>query len=209
MPHIPTEFEVETFSGSFVNVRHPDPDTIKLVDIAHALSNICRYGGHCQRWYSVAFHSVFCSVRVQRRGGSLHRQYAALHHDDSEAYLGDIPRPLKPLLGKRYKQLTDRMDRAIIQALDLPFDHTAFHDPVIKAADNWSLFVEARDLLPSGGKHWWDGSQGAAKWDLPPLPQRIVTPDYYYGDKHLTPEFGKALFLDRHKELKSQLKEDV
>ena len=200
-PHIPTEFEVETFSGAFVNVRKPDPATIKLEDIAHALSNICRYGGHCIRWYSVAFHSVFTSIRVERQGGSRLKQLAALHHDDAEAYLGDIPRPLKPLLGKKYAQLTGRMDRAIVQALELPFEAEAFHDLAIKAEDNWSLFVEARSLLPSGGRHWWDGSQGAAKWGLAPLPQRIVTPNYFYGDQSLTPALGKSLYLDRHEKL--------
>jgi len=196
-PHIPHEYEVETFSGSYVNVNRPDPATIRLTDIAHALSNICRYGGHCEHFYSVAQHAIFCAERVRRQGGSRIKQLGALHHDDSEAFLGDIPRPLKPLLGAAYKRLTDRMDRAIVDALELPFDPEMFHDEQIKAADNWSLFVEARNLLPSKGEHWWDGAQGAAKWGLPPLPQRIIVPDYYISYV-LSPKNACAMYLRAH-----------
>ena len=83
-PHIPTEHEVETFSGRYVNVKSPDPDTIHLTDIAHALSNICRYGGHCKHFYSVAQHSVFCAERIRRQGGGRWQQLAALHHGHNQ-----------------------------------------------------------------------------------------------------------------------------
>ena len=199
-PHIPTEHEVETYSGRYVNVKLPDPATINLTDIAHALSNICRYGGHCQHFYSVAQHAVFCAERVRRQGGGRKQQLAALHHDDAEAYLGDIPRPLKPLLGKAYARLTDRMDDAIVSALELPVSSFDLHDAKVKEADNWALFVEARNLLPSQGKHWWDGDQGAEKWGLPPLPQRIVIPDYYINYV-LSPRNARAMYLRAHQTL--------
>ncbi len=205
-PHIPHEYEVETYSGSYVNVNRPQPNTIFLTDIAHALSNICRYGGHCKHFYSVAQHSVFCAERVRREGYGRKRQLAALHHDDAEAFLGDIPRPLKPLLGAAYKRLTDKMDVAIVGALQLPFEIKsgstgpyvpAFHEQRVKMADNDALFIEAKHLLPSQGKHWWDGDQGAAKWGLPPKKKRIVTPDYYIPYV-LSPENARDLFLRTH-----------
>src|ERR1700733_12855258 len=115
--HIPTDNEVETFTGRFVDVNKPDPTTIHIEDIAHALANTCRYGGHCRSYYSVADHAVFVSVRLERKGYDLDLQLAGLHHDDAEAFLGDIPRPLKPLLGRAYTRLTDRMDVAIIAGL--------------------------------------------------------------------------------------------
>jgi hypothetical protein len=65
--HAPSQHEVETFSGLFVDTNNPDPSTILLKDIAHALSNTCRFGGHCDGFYSVAEHSVFCSMRGRRR----------------------------------------------------------------------------------------------------------------------------------------------
>jgi hypothetical protein len=67
--HTPTKHEVETFSGLYVDTEDPRPDTIRLEDIAHALANTCRYGGHCSRFYSVAEHAVFCSIRIERKGG--------------------------------------------------------------------------------------------------------------------------------------------
>lgn len=204
-PHVPTAHEVETFSGRYVDVSNPRADSIVLEDIAHALSNVCRYGGHCSRFYSVAEHAVFVSLRLQRKGYSTSVQLGGLHHDDSEAFLGDIPRPMKPLLGEQYKAMTRVMDEAIVDALDeLPrhgVTEETFHDHRVKAADNWSLFVEARALLPSQGASWWDGAQGADAWDLGEMPSRIIVPDYWLGG--LPPEEARELFLARHRKLVS------
>lgn len=197
--HIPTDHEVETFTGRFVDVKNPNPESLVLSDIAHALANTCRYGGHAQRYFSVAEHAVFVSIRLERKGYDLDLQIAGLHHDDAEGFLGDIPRPLKPLLGHAYVRLTDRMDAAIIEGLHLPVTVDMLHSPYVKDADNWSLFVEARHLLPSQGRGWWDGAQGAQNWGVKNIPSRIVTPDYWHGG--LPPEQAESLFMARHAEL--------
>lgn len=202
MTHVPTAHEIETFSGRFVDISDPRSENIYLEDIAHALANICRYGGHCATFYSVAEHAVFVSKRLERKGYSRETQLYGLHHDDAEAFLGDIPRPIKPLLGRIYKAMTYAMDRAICDALEVPYDDfvlDGFHTNEVKNADNWALFVEARYLLPSQGKHWWEGDQGAAAWGLDPQPTRIVTPDYWLGG--VKPDAAERLFLTRHKEL--------
>jgi hypothetical protein len=207
MNHVPGAHEIETFTGRFVDTRNPSDESIVLEDIAHALANICRYGGHCQPFYSVAEHAVFVSKRLERQGEARPVQLAGLHHDDAEAYLGDIPRPLKPLLGKAYKDLSDRMDAAICRALARPetsppwLRPANFHEPEVKTADSWSLFVEARALLPSQGRGWSDGAQGAGSWELESMPSRIVTPDYFLGG--VEPSVAESLFLNRHKELTS------
>ena len=199
--HVPISTEVETFSGQYVDTATPDPATIRLVDIAHALASTCRYGGHCRDFYSVAEHAVFCSIRVERKGFGRGLQLAALHHDDAEAYLGDIPRPLKPLLGPGYVSLTEQMDQAIIAALGLSGAEADFHDPAVKDADTWALLVEARHLLPSRGLHWFNGEQGASTWGIDRQPGRVVIPDYWTGG--LSPAGAKKLYLNRHKELTS------
>lgn len=199
MAHTPRTYEVETFSGSYVDTKHPLPSTLHVGDIAHALANTCRYGGHCQKFYSVAEHAVFVSKRLERKGCSLDLQIAGLHHDDAEAYLGDIPRPMKPLLGKAYERMTDRMDKAIITALGLLGDQSNFHAKEVKDADVWSLLVEARFLLPSQGKGWWEGDQAAANWGLGDQPTRIVVPDYWLDG--MGPALAEELFLQRHDEL--------
>jgi hypothetical protein len=193
-----TPYAVETFTGEFVDTRNPDPATIHLEDIAHALSQTCRYGGHCQRFYSVAEHAVLVSRRLEELGESNRRQRAGLHHDDAEAYLGDIPRPMKPLLGASYKKLTASMDEAIIASLRLGLSVESLHEPIIKDADNWSLFVEARILLPSKGINWLDHLK---HWDVNPevLEQASRTPDYWRSG--LSPQKAKEEFLARHHEL--------
>jgi hypothetical protein len=196
--YVPTDNEIETFTGNYVDTRNPDWATITVTDIAHALSSVCRYGGHCRRFYSVAEHAVFVSVRLERKGYDWDTVFGGLHHDDPEAYLGDIPRPLKPLLGKSYELLTNKMEAAIMKSLDLP-NITKEQYLQIKEADNWALFVEARHLLPSQGKGWWDGGQSSQTWGIETLPSRIITPDYWKGG--LPPEAAEHLFLARHREL--------
>jgi hypothetical protein len=206
MTHTPSAYEVETFSGRYVDTRDPQVSTIDLGDIAHALSHICRYGGHCSTFYSVAEHAVCVSKRLERRGHGVGVQLAGLHHDDTEAYLGDIPRPLKGLLrtmSDAYDKLTERMDDAIRWQLNLNEGVPEFHDERIKDADNWMLFVEAKHFLPSGGINW-SGSQ-LDDWGIRQdgLPSRIITPDYFYAG--LPPEVAKEQYLARHHELTEKM----
>lgn len=190
----PTPNSIEMSSGVYVDVTDPDPDKISVEDIAHALSNVCRYGGHCKRFYSVAEHAVFVSRRVGAMGGDVRAQLAGLHHDDAEAYLGDIPRPIKPLLGQVYADLTSKMNLAIEEALDLDVIETEDH--LVKAADNFALFCEARALLPSRGKRWTTQSHA---WDLGLQSERIRVPAYFTAG--LIPVAAKRAFLARHAEL--------
>ena len=86
---------IMTFSGIMINPLAPDPDSIMLEDIAHALSMLCRANGHFKTFYSVCQHSINCMKEAKARGYSKRVQLAALLHDASEAYLSDITRPVK------------------------------------------------------------------------------------------------------------------
>jgi 5'-deoxynucleotidase YfbR-like HD superfamily hydrolase len=185
---------VETPSGGWVDVEHPDPATLTLEDIAHKLAQTNRYGGSSAYPYSVAQHAVFVSERIKRIGGSRRQQLLALHHDDPEAFLGDIPKPWKAALGEPYRRLTKRMEAAMWEALGIqPPTEDEHH--IIKAADNFALLVEARHLLPSGG-HRWDY---LAELQADGAPKRIVTPSYWYGS--IGWEWARRVYLMRHKEL--------
>lgn len=81
---------IRTISGQYVNVFEPNPDTLLILDIAHALSHQCRFGGHLPRFYSVAQHSLLCYLIANEEA-----KYDALMHDASEAYLLDMPKPIK------------------------------------------------------------------------------------------------------------------
>lgn len=94
-----------TFKGNKINPLNLQPEDICLEDIAHALSMKCRWGGFCDPFYSVAQHSILVCEEVQRRKKSVTNAKAALLHDASEAYLPDIPAPIKSSFYVRSKYL--------------------------------------------------------------------------------------------------------
>jgi hypothetical protein len=151
--HVPGLHEVEAVSGRYVDLLAPDPTTIVLEDVAHALARLCRYTGHVQaEHYSVAEHAVLVADRLAATGADLPTCLAGLHHDDTEAYLGDVARPLKQLL-PTYAVLERRMHDAVFVAFGLPAAEIVdWH--AVKAADNWALACEAFHLLPSQGAGW-------------------------------------------------------
>ena len=98
---------IRTFTGKWFNPFEPNIDDICIEDIAHSLSNQCRFGGHTKDFYSVAHHSVLCCAAASESN-----QLAALLHDASEAYLIDIPRPIKLKLIE-YKPIEDKLMKMI------------------------------------------------------------------------------------------------
>lgn len=133
-----------THSGLYFNLLEPDPDLIEIEDIAHALSNLCRFTGHTNRFYSVAEHSVRAALHVPP-------EYAleALLHDATEAYLGDVSTPLKALL-HQYRLIEFWLDGCIRQRFGLP----AKHSPQVKQADLAMLATERLHLMPVGTERW-------------------------------------------------------
>ncbi len=100
---------VRTFTGIYVNVFEPTLDMFCIEDIAHALSNQCRFGGHLPEFYSVAQHSILCSSLADGK-----HKLSALMHDASEAYLLDIPSPIKQgLVG--YKEIEDNLMKLLAE----------------------------------------------------------------------------------------------
>lgn len=130
-----------TKSGRIIDPQDPRPEDIHIGDIAHSLSHLCRFAGHTCRFYSVAEHSVRVSFEVDARA-ALH----ALLHDASEAYLVDIPTPLKALLPE-YRTLERRLQAVIYSAFEV--SPVVWKDQV-KEADLAICAAEARDLMPVG-----------------------------------------------------------
>lgn len=119
---------------------------IDIKDIAHALSNLCRFNGHCPCFYSVAQHSVLVSEKVPEE-----YELAALLHDASEAYLGDISAPLKRLLPD-YKLIEKNVQDRIYYKYGIP-KSIGYHE-CIKKADLEALATEKRDLMKQVNEHW-------------------------------------------------------
>jgi 5'-deoxynucleotidase YfbR-like HD superfamily hydrolase len=104
---------MQTYSGRMFWPMDPRASDVHIEDIAHALSQQCRYAGHSDRFYSVAEHCVLVSRSVR----SAHNLWGLLH-DASEAYLVDIPRPLKPYL-TNYADIEGRVMAAICERFGL------------------------------------------------------------------------------------------
>lgn len=105
---------ITTFSGEKFNPLNPDVEKIKIGDIAHALSMLCRANGHFKSFYSVAQHSINCANEAKARGYSLRVQLACLLHDASEAYLSDITRPVKEKF-TQYHEFEKKLQNVIMQ----------------------------------------------------------------------------------------------
>lgn len=104
------------FSGQLVDPMDLKVQDVRLDDIAWALSNICRYGGHCHRNYSVAEHTLVVASILPPR-----KKIFGLLHDASEAYLGDIPTPLKRRMPE-FRAAEERAARTIAEAFGLDPD---------------------------------------------------------------------------------------
>ncbi len=139
---------MQTASGRKFVIADPDPDAIVIEDIAHALSLICRFGGHCREFYCVAQHSVLvCNYVRDVLHGSPNDVRWALLHDASEAYVGDVVWPLKraPEMSE-YKQIEKRIQALIARKFDLVGDEPS----CVKHADLVIMATEKRDLLADG-----------------------------------------------------------
>lgn len=165
---------IGTYLGVWINPLNPDPSLIYIEDIAHALSNSCRFTGHVKKFYSVAQHSVLASNLVRPE-----LALTALLHDASEAYLSDISKPIKraPEFGDVYVKYEHQLEQTIAEAFGLDFPW----DPEIKKVDIALLHSEQRDLMPS----YWA--------EAPDLLQFTIEP--------WSPEDAEVRFLERYAQL--------
>lgn len=139
---------IRTVSGKYVNVFEPTPEMFCIEDIAHALSMQPRFGGHLPKFYSVAQHSYHVAVRLLDYRYSKQIQFAGLMHDASEAYLLDVPRPIKTEL-TNYKAIEDNL----MQCLSELFKFTYPLPLEVKTADERVLGFEWEyEMLRQTGK---------------------------------------------------------
>lgn len=170
------------FPRGFVDPRDLADEQILLTDIAHALSNICRFGGHCREFYSVAQHSVHVAQWMKEQGYHPYAQMLGLFHDASEAYLGDIIRPLKAT-GLFTEYL--RMEKLVQAQINYKFCKNSQHKDYtaqVKSADQQLLSNEARALFGCTRDNWpqltVDADDFAIKpWS--PLKSRLIFVDVY------------------------------
>ena len=170
---------METYTGRKIFPMAARVAEIKIEDIAHALSNLCRFAGHTEYFYSVAQHSVMVSHLSD--GSS---KMEGLLHDATEAYLVDIPRPVKLAL-PQYKEYEANLCKVIFRAFKLQY-------PIpfsVLLADEIMLEAEHRQLLHSELE--WE--------DLPDEFKKIKDFDKLAADVRIEPMLprnAEKLFLE-------------
>ena len=159
---------LQTRSGRAFPLLDPVPLDVHWPDIIFALSHINRFGGHVGV-YSVAQHSLLVANQLRPEW----RVYGLLH-DAHEAFLGDIPTPLKKLLDDENERtvswLARGMDRAIFQAADCCYPVPEEIMEAVHIADRRALMTERRDLMEHPPAYSW----GAEYEEVKPLSERII-----------------------------------
>jgi hypothetical protein len=127
---------ISTYTGKYIDTRDPQPDQICIEDIAHQLSMQPRFGGKLKKYYCVAQHSLECALRV-----SPENSIAALLHDASEAYICDMPSPIKSEL-PQYYEIEARLMKAISEKFGFKLNV-----PEVKEVDKFMLELEWSTLV--------------------------------------------------------------
>lgn len=137
-----------TFTGRYVDPFNLSPDDIDIKDIAHALSLICRYGGHTKKFYSVAEHCLYLSDRMNTPEFRL----LALLHDAPEAYVGDMVRCVKHRLPE-HQEIELRVWTAIVERYGLTDFVMPNFDlvPIVKEGDYRMAVTELLQLITNQG----------------------------------------------------------
>ncbi len=169
---------IQTYTGRKFFPLKPVAADLDIIDIAHALSHICRYTGHAQRFYSVAEHSIHVSKRLPKR-----LQLAGLLHDASEAYLSDIASPVK-----RQKTMAGYVnaEAVLTETINKYFglDLSKEDHESIKRVDSDMINSEVPQVFNKLHPDW-----------------KLDSPTCYVYLSFYSPEEAKALFLKRFEEL--------
>ena len=141
---------ITTYSGIRMNPVEPRAEDIDIKDIAHALSLVCRGGGHVTQFYSVAQHCLVCAEEAKARGCSIRVQLGALLHDGSEAYMSDLVRPVKEQI-PQYRIIENRLIDTIWDAFIPGEALTEEERRIIKDIDDdamsWDMKILLRDEI--------------------------------------------------------------
>ncbi len=169
---------IATYTGKQFWPLDPRPEEVCIEDIAHALSNICRFTGHCRHFYSVAQHSLFVSRHLPDE-----LKLAGLLHDAAEAYLADIARPVKPFIEARIEDKSTWIRHIEYQILDcihvcfgVKFDQDVLD--AIEDVDLRALATERRDLMPMLPA--WDIDGKVKPFDRAVIPMNPLTAEEFF-----------------------------
>ena len=181
---------IQTSTGRAYWPLDPRVGDIDINDIAHGLSNMCRFGGQCRNFYSVAEHSVHVSRWMEHYFQAPKLLLYALLHDSSEAYLVDVPRPIKVHL-ENYKMIEALNMKVILSAFRIePSLCPDEFESILHLVDNQVLVAEKNALLLPPPLPW--------TWAKDIKPADVEISCY-------APEGAKRMFMYRFNELTQRI----
>lgn len=181
---------IETWTGRRIFPMALRPEDVCLEDVAWALSNKCRYSGHCL-FYSVAEHSLHLANWSQDKKHPPEVVFNFLMHDAAEAYLPDVPSTIKPLFPE-LSETEDRILKTIFKSLHIPFilDESEVKGRV-KEADMRIRIDERIMIMPNSSRNW-----GSIYKALRPLGIKV---------KCWKPKVARDMFISRFKEINDEI----
>jgi len=142
---------IETYTGVKFYPFDPRVEDIVAEDMIHAVCHLCRFGGHCRMFYSVGQHLLLVHQYLKDMGASPIVRLYGLTHDFTEAYLVDVPGPIKRMMDD-YQEMEERLSSLIWQSFGVgPLDAAAV--AAVKEADKLILGYEA-DVLGVNKNRW-------------------------------------------------------
>ena len=157
---------ITTYSKINFRPLEPVADEIRIEDIAHSLSMLCRANGHYNEFYSVGAHSLNCYEEACARRETPRVKMACLLHDATECYMSDVTRPVKKYL-KEYQEIEERLSKIIYtKFLGEPLNE--YEEKTVKLIDDAMLYYEFYEFM--------------AEKLLEEPPYVAATPDFFKGD---------------------------
>ncbi len=174
---------IELVDGTRFYFEAPEDHMIRPEAVAYSLSRLCRYNGHTRRHYSVAEHCVLMADWCEGHGFTPRECLTALHHDDAEYIIGDLPRPVKAKI-PQFKELETVLDQAM-----------ALRFLTIWPFPGWLKELDARILVDERSNVMYPSDNEWGTDDLDPLGV------HFRGLTGRSPWLMRRLWLRRHRRL--------
>lgn len=164
-PEVIEKSWVITLSGKRFNILKPDPDMVKIEDIACALARQARFNGHTRFFYSVGQHSCIGAEVSPTKDIALQM----LFHDATECYVGDLVSPVKALCPD-FEVIESRIHWAISQKFNIDYPLPK----VVKQIDRRLLATEVRDLITKDLASWNIAEDEPFDFPIIPWPPEVT-----------------------------------
>ena len=160
--------KIRTYSGKLVDPFNLFESDVLIEDIAHSLSQLCRFTGHTRRFYSVGEHCLLVAGLLKEYTPRI--ILAGLVHDAGEAYFGDMAGPMKRRLDMGEYNTAEHKAAAMITRKYCG-DLTQRERDLVKKADADAYHIERVQLIRPGFMEPYEVSDFSVTLGITPIGQ--------------------------------------